>query len=74
MFLGADESSKIMRDSSAALVKNRGRRVTVAGGEIRDPSHPKRAKKATADDDNGVFFLFVDVRELCAHVVGRDLS
>ncbi len=61
MFIGADESLKIMRDSeecrAAALVKNQGRRVTVAGGEARDAGHPKRARTVTpgAPSGNGVF-------------------
>jgi hypothetical protein len=67
MFIGADESLKIMRNSeetrgrAAALVKNQGRRVTVAGGEARDTGRPKRARNAALaappKDDNGVFLM-----------------
>ena len=73
-FIDADESLKIMRNSeesrAAAQVKNRGRRVTVAGGEARDVGHPKRARNAdtaaTPQDDevDGVFLSFC----VCARV------
>jgi hypothetical protein len=51
-FIGADEGSKVMRNSeesrAGALVKNRGQRVTVVGGEARDAGHPKRTRNAAA--------------------------
>ncbi|KAH9166655.1 hypothetical protein EDB89DRAFT_192507 [Lactarius sanguifluus] len=58
MFIDVDEGMKIMRSSeesrSAALESQR-RRVTIAGGEVCDAGHPKRARTAaatTSDDSN----------------------
>ena len=65
MFLSADVSSKIMKDSEecrAAALKNRGRRVTTTGVEAHDPGHPKRMRNAAGPAppqlDDGVFLSF----------------
>jgi len=73
IFLDAEVGLKIMRNSeeirAAALVKNQRRRVTVAGGEVRDAGNLKRGRRAAtvtaSQPDDGKFLTL----RLCPRLV-----
>ncbi|KAF8268848.1 hypothetical protein EI94DRAFT_1096764 [Lactarius quietus] len=52
MFLGSEESERIMRNTKDIRAAKQGRRVTVAAGGVPVAKNPKRAKRASSVDDD----------------------